>query len=254
MTQTAERRSATAFRREDRAPASPRTRVGLLRGFELEHDGEPVELPLASQRVVAFLALQQRPVQRTFVAGSLFLDSSDERANARLRTALWRIGRPAGAVVVASTTHLALADGTDVDLRTASDRARRVVGGSSTIAAEDVDDLTLSGDLLPDWYDDWVLLERERFRQLRMHALESLCCRLAAERRFAEAADAGLAAIEVEPLRESAHRALIQAYLLEGNACDALRQYRLFCNLLRRELDLQPSSQIRDLIRSLSLA
>ena len=31
------------------------------------------------------------------------------------------------------------------------------------------------GELLPDWYDDWVLLERERFRQLRLHALDALC-------------------------------------------------------------------------------
>jgi DNA-binding SARP family transcriptional activator len=228
-----------------------RTRLELLHGFELRHDDRSIELPLASQRVVAFLALQERPVQRIFVACNLFVEASEERANARLRTVLWRIGKRADGIVSATSTRLSLAAGVSVDLRESSDRARRVVSGASPLAADDLSTLTLSGELLPDWYDDWVLLERERFRQLRIHALEALCGKLAAERRFAEAADAGLAAIEVEPLRESAHRALIDAYLREGNACDAVRQYRLFRDLLARDLGLQPSPLLRELVGAL---
>jgi DNA-binding SARP family transcriptional activator len=230
-------------------PSRSRVRVELLRGFGLRHDGEPVELPLASQRVVAFLALQQRPVQRVFVAGTLFLDSAEERANARLRTALWRMRRPGCPVVSATSTHLSLTAGTSVDVRESRDRARHIVAGSSPPTDSDVYDLSASGELLPDWYDDWVLLQRERFRQLRLHALEALCRELAAAGRYAQATDAGLAAVEIEPLRESAHRVLIEAYLREGNTCDAIRQYRLFCDLLRRELGLAPSQRIRDLLR-----
>jgi DNA-binding SARP family transcriptional activator len=229
-------------------PARSKTRLELLSGFELSHDGEHVELPLASQRVVAFLALQQRPVQRVFVAGSLFMDASEDRANARLRTALWRMRRPRCPIVAATSTHLAIAPGTSVDLRESRDRARDIVAGSTDASTEDVQALSVSGDLLPDWYDDWVLLERERFRQLRMHALEALCRELAASGRYAQATEAGLAAVEVEPLRESAHRALIHAYLLEGNSCEAIRQYRLFRDILRRELGCEPSMRMRRLV------
>jgi DNA-binding SARP family transcriptional activator len=113
--------------------------------------------------------------------------------------------------------------------------------------------LLARGEILPDWYDDWLVIERERFRQLRVHALERLCDRLTAAGRFAEAVDAGLAAVESEPLRESAHRALIRTHLAEGNACEALRQYRAFRELLRRELGLRPSELMEALVRRLTV-
>jgi hypothetical protein len=62
----------------------------------------------------------------------------------------------------------------------------------------------LSADLLPDWYDDWVLLEAEDWRQLRLHALEALAGRLIALGCWGEAANAAGAAVRAEPLRESA--------------------------------------------------
>ena len=69
-------------------------RLNLLRGFELWCDGERVTLPMSAQRVLAFLALHDRPVLRLYVAGSLWLDASEERSYANLRSALWRLRRP----------------------------------------------------------------------------------------------------------------------------------------------------------------
>jgi hypothetical protein len=69
----------------------------------------------------------------------------------------------------------------------------------------------LSADLLPGWYDDWVLSEAEDWRQLRLHALEALADRLTATGRWGEAADAAGAAVRAEPLRESANAALIRS-------------------------------------------
>ena len=112
-------------------------------------------------------------------------------------------------------------------------------------------ELCLAGDLLPDWYDDWLLIERERFRQLRLHALESLCLYLADRGLFAAAAQAGLSAVAGEPLRESAHRALINAHLLEGNVSEAMRQYRIYSQILVTQLGLEPSEEMRQLVASL---
>ncbi|MGH8905014.1 MAG: AfsR/SARP family transcriptional regulator [Egibacteraceae bacterium] len=64
---------------------------------------------------------------------------------------------------------------------------------------------------------------------------------MTAEGRYSQAIDAGLAAIAGEPLRESAHRALIRAYLAEGNPSEALRQYRIYRRLLHDPTRPPPS-------------
>ncbi|MCZ6738781.1 MAG: bacterial transcriptional activator domain-containing protein [Actinobacteria bacterium] len=106
----------------------------------------------------------------------------------------------------------------------------------------------LSGDLLPDWYEDWVELERERLRQLRMHALENLALEMCLALRYGEALEAGYASLRCEPLRESAHRVLIQIHLAEGNMVEARRQYDSYRTMLDSELGLTPSAQMEGLI------
>jgi len=221
--------------------------LGLLHGFELRAGGRPLELPLSAQRLVAFLALQDRPLQRLYVAGNLWFNSSEDRANASLRTTLWRLGRNDCAIVEVTGNQVALAREVSVDLHTVRTCARSVLQHEHAESI-DVDTLCLAGELLPDWYEDWVLIERERFRQLRLHALDALCEELTAEGRYGAAVEAGHASIAAEPLRESAHRLLVAAYLAEGNASDALRQYRIFRDLLAAELGIAPSQQMEALI------
>jgi DNA-binding SARP family transcriptional activator len=228
-------------------------RLGLLRGFELRQDDELVELPLSAQRVVAFLALHDRPLHRLYVAGSLWLDASEARANASLRTALWRIGNPSCKLVDATTTHVGLAPAVEVDVRDIKAAARALIHGSGRSLNVPPEALYEAGEILPDWYEDWVLIEREHVRQLRLHALEALCVELTSSGRFAEAAEAGLAAVEGEPLRESAHRTLIAAYLAEGNPVEAIRQYRFFSRLLHDQLGLEPSELMETLVGSLPI-
>ncbi len=102
----------------------------------------------------------------------------------------------------------------------------------------------LAAELLPDWDDDWVVAAAESWRQLRLHALEALVGHLTASRRYGEATAAAVAAVAVEPLRESAHRALIGVHLAEGNRSEALRQY----HRLRRPLAAEPTAALRQLI------
>jgi DNA-binding SARP family transcriptional activator len=104
------------------------------------------------------------------------------------------------------------------------------------------------GDLLPGWYDDWVLFERERLRQLRLHALELAAERLLANGRPGLALAVALEAVRVEPLRESAHRQVLAIHLAEGNVGEALRQYDALCRLLRAELGVEPSAQTARMI------
>lgn len=218
---------------------APRARLRLLDGFEFEQDGACVELPLGAQRLVAFLAFHERPLLRTYVAGCLWLDSSSERSYANLRTALWRLRRVAPELIECRGQHIVLDPDVDIDLRQVVRLARSPVDDGDVPSETTV--FLLKGDLLPDWYDDWVLIERERLRQLRLHALEAHCLRLARCGRFGEAIDAGMAAVSADPLRESAHRALILAYLAEDNTIEAVRQYVRFRDLAWEALRVEPS-------------
>jgi DNA-binding SARP family transcriptional activator len=219
----------------------------LLAGFGVDVDGEEVPLPGSAQRLVAFVALHERPVLRPYAAGTLWLDWPETRAAGNLRSALWRIQRHAPELVSADSHMLRLDRCVRVDLREAETLARAELAGSSTGTEPEA----LALDLLPDWYDDWVLLERERFRQLRLRALESRCDRLTAAGRLDEALEAGLLAVSGEPLRESAHRALVRLHLEEGNASEALRQFRLCRRLLLEQLGVEPSPRMLDLVSGL---
>jgi DNA-binding SARP family transcriptional activator len=224
--------------------------LSLLGGFELTRASQELKPPTSAKRVIAFLALQERPVHRLYVAGKLWPHVSEARSNASLRTALWRLHRCDGAIVDASAEQLGLAAQVRVDLREVASRAREILYATDAPPRGVVNTLCRAGDLLPDFYDDWVLVERESFRQLRLHALERLCGQLARCGRLGEALEAGLAAVAADPLRETAHCALVSVYLAEGNRSEALRQYERFRDLLRDKLALEPSPQIRALLSS----
>ncbi len=223
-------------------------RLGLLGGFELLRDGDALELSAAVQRLVAFLALRKKPALRTHVAGVLWMESDDDHASACLRSALWRLSSCCRGLVQASASHLRLNTLVAVDYRQAAAVALRLLDPTSTLAQTDLSDLARAEDVLPDWGDEWLLVEREQFRQLRMHALEASCARLLDAGRIGEAVQAGLAAVACEPLRESAQRVLIRVHLAQGNYAEAKRQYGSYRGLLRKELDLEPTIQMKALM------
>ena len=229
--------------------ASPgRASLSLLHAFELRCDGRLVNLPRSAQRLLAFVALHEHPLQRVYVAGTLWIDATDDRAGASLRSSLWRLNRPGHLLVEATSTHLRLAPDVDVDLRRALAVAHRLLDGSADAADLDAGEEVLRGELLPDWYDEWLLFERERFRQVSLHALEAVAERLVHAGEVARALEAALSAVRSEPLRESAHRVLIRVHLAEGNRIEALRQYELCRRLLRDRLGVEPSSQLDELL------
>ena len=100
---------------------------------------------------------------------------------------------------------------------------------------------TLVGELLPDLSDGWLVFERERLRQISLHVLEELSRRLSSSHHHELAVLAGLAAVQADPLRETANRVLVEAHLGEGNVAEAVRHFDRFRDLLRRELGVEPN-------------
>lgn len=224
----------------------PPIEVRLLGGFRVMTGPEEVGLPVSAQRLVAFLALHEQAISRTFVAGSLWPDATDPHAAACLRSTLWRMGDALGLLVDATNGRLRLIDAVTVDVGVLIGLADATGG----FIRDDLDRLAegYASELLPDFYDDWIDGWRERWRQVRLHALEHVARALAAGGRYAMAIDVALGAVRAEPLRESAHRAVIEVHLAEGNVGEARRQYEVLRRLLREELDIDPSPRTRALV------
>jgi DNA-binding SARP family transcriptional activator len=240
-----------------RAPYQPVTRlrgaevelcIRLLSTFELARNGAAVLLLPSVQRLVAFVAIQERPVLRQYVAGSLWPETSDRRAGANLRSALWRLNQQDCPLIeTVESSLLRLAPHVLLDLRDRTAEAQRFLA-DETLDLDVLAGSRFSVDLLPDWYDDWLVIERERFHQLRLRALERACERLTERGQFAKALQAGLAAAAAEPLRESAHRSIIKVHLAEGNRAEAVRHFELYRSRLDEQLGLRPSWQMLDLL------
>jgi DNA-binding SARP family transcriptional activator len=224
-------------------------RLRLLQGFSLSQGGVPVDVPLSEQRLLAFLAVNDRPLFRRYVASTLWLDSSEKHALGNLRSAIWRLQKGGTTFVEATRTRVHIAEAISVDLHDVALLAGLMIGpASSRFDPSEVDEAALCGELLPGWYDEWVVVERERLRQLQLHALEALCSRLLGSGNYPRAVQVGLAATAAEPLRESAHRLLIQVHLAESNVAEAIRQYELYRGLLATELGIEPSLAMKRLL------
>jgi DNA-binding SARP family transcriptional activator len=225
-------------------PARKGLRLRLLGRFELRGAGHVLRVSPAGERLVAYLGIRPEPVSRHAAAAELWPGSTDIRAAANLRTALWRLSGDRLGGLIASTPHsLALAPGVGVDIYEMSGQLRPADG--------EVAVAMLRQDVLPEWPEDWLISTREWFRQIRLHALETLCDRYRADGRLDAALEAGMAAVAADPLRESAHRRLALVHMDEGNFAEALRQYDVYRRLLRTELGLPPSPRFRRLVAPL---
>ena len=215
-------------------------------------DRSPLDLPSGPQHLVAFLALHGR-CARTQVAATLWPDRTDHVAAGRLRAVLWRLRHRHAdlpSLLEISESSLALASDVGVDVhrfRAAADLLIRGTGEPDQDAAATVLD---SAELLPGWYDDWVLAARERLQQLRLGALDALASTRRAQQRRHEALQAARAAIRVEPLHESAHRAIAQTHLDNGDIVEAVEHYERFRAMLDRELGLPPSEHFTHLVQA----
>lgn len=199
---------------------APSVRLRLLGGFEMSLDGSAVELQPAVQRLTAFVALTPVGVGRMFAAFQLWPDKSEKRALANLRSTLWRLKQLPVPVIEGSSTRLTLAETVWVDTRGEVTDVINSIGVDGVPPPFD----TLLTDLLPDWYDDWLVVERDRLRQLRLAALEKRARESLATGNTMWAIQFGLAALAIDGARGSAHRLVVDAHLAEGNECEARRE------------------------------
>jgi DNA-binding SARP family transcriptional activator len=221
-------------------------KLQLLGNFAVLVAGSAVAVPPAGQRVLARLALGGGTATRSAVAGTLWPDHTQPRAQANLRGAVWRMPAAVRRRLVLGPSTVALGDGWDVDVADAERLARGLPAPEPETSAE-----RFRHDLLPDWDEPWLLVERERYRQLRLHALEDLAGAELASGCPLGAVDLALLAVTAEPLRESAQALLLRGHLAAGNRAAARAGYDAFRALLAAELGVAPSAELSALVAGL---
>lgn len=229
------------------APASGR-RIHLLGGPWVTIDGSHREIPDGAKRLLTFLALDRRTLDRRYVAGTLWPEGDEEHACGCLRTALWRLRHAGIDLVEVSKTTLRLHPDVSVDSEELRLWALRVL--NDRIVTDDLTvlwDITQALDLLPGWYEDWVEAHREGLRQLLLHALDALGRQLSAAGHHADAVTLAQRTVDADPLRESAQEVLLSAHLAEGNLAEARRTLARFEHLLLTELHVLPPARLYEM-------
>jgi predicted ATPase/class 3 adenylate cyclase/Tfp pilus assembly protein PilF len=233
--------------------ASPLT-ICLLGPFEVRVNGLP--LPRLRSRkshwLLALLTLRAGgKVERAWLAGTLWPDSSESQALHSLRVCLadlrQALGPEAGRLYAPTLHSLSLElAGAEADVRT-FDQAIAQGGPEALERAVAL----YRGPLLEGCAEAWAFQERQHREQAWLQALEAL-----ATHRLTSG-DAGAAegylrrAVAADPLRESAQRALMQTLAAAGNDAAALLTYRELRVLLHRELNAEPAPETQALFRQL---
>lgn len=217
--------------------------LNLLGCWQLRHLGQPVRVASRQRRLITALALVG-PRPRTAVAGLLWPDSNDQQAAVSLRVALWHVAHELPGLLRDAQGQLALDPTVAVDFHGLQHSLTHAY--AEHVSIEDL----RTGELLPGWYEDWVIGEQERFRHLRVMALDAAAERALAEGDADTAETAALAAANLEPLRERSAILLVRAELAAGNINGAQRSYRHFRSLCRDTFGLEPGFQLGQLMRS----
>jgi DNA-binding SARP family transcriptional activator len=237
-----------------------RLTLTLLGGFQARIGaGSLLTLPTKKiQACLAYLALPPgREHTRDKLAALLWGELSQGRARHSLRQALLALRRavepvrPACLYVERATITLN-PDAVDVDAIS----FERLVAERTPEALERAVQL-YRGDLLDGLtsqqptFEEWLMAERGRLRELALEALAGLL----AFQRAAGAADAalqiGLRLIALDPLQEPVHRTLMRLYAQLGRRGSALHQYQLCVSVLRRELGVEPEEETKQLYQEI---
>jgi DNA-binding SARP family transcriptional activator len=210
------------------------SRLTLLAEFQLRVSGTVVRVPRGS-------------VSRSLVAATLWPDVDGRRANGNLRSALWRLRRVTE-VIQEDYQRLALAPQVSVDVTEMVALTASLISTPEAPHVARLPELVGAHAILPGWDEDWLIVERERFRLNRLRALEQSAEWLLTNGWLSEALDAALATLDAEPYRESGHRLVVRIHIDEGNPAEAVRAYEVYRAMVAVELGISPSPLMDQLV------
>ena len=222
-------------------------KLDLMHSWQLRRDGEAVYVAARQQRLIAALAVRGGRL-RNYLAGMLWPECPDANALESLRVTVHLITRQLPGLLVKNGPLLSLDTRVDVDLhkvRAALSAATKTSDKDAALLLPEIRDV----DFLPGWYEDWVVFEQNKLQHDRVRAFTLISRQLAACGDNEAAVDAATAALEIEPLYESAVRVLVAAELAQGNVASALFAYDKYQGELQAEMGVNPSDGLRHLMQ-----
>jgi DNA-binding SARP family transcriptional activator len=227
----------------------------LLGDFQACLGSAPLRLRTRkTQALLAYLAMPPgQSHSRDKLATLLWGDQSQAHARSRFRETLFALRQALGPInppclIVTGETLALDADSVDVDAR-AFERLARAGDADSLAGAASL----YRGDLLEGvayrgtQFEDWLMAERERLRELALETLARLLVRQRAAGAIEDALQTALRLVTLDPLQEAVHRSLMRLYAELGRRGSALQQYQLCVGILSRELGVEPEEESRRL-------
>src|SRR6266508_961494 len=230
--------------------------VRLLGKFDVRRDGKTIAITSRlAQSLFAYLILNAGTAhRREKLAGMLWPDSVEETARDNLRHALWRVRKVLPASQKPKIEYL-LADDLSISFNASSEYYLDAAELENLSESASADELTsvlsgYQGELLPGFYDEWVILEREHLSSVFEHKMARLMSLLQNENRWLDILNWGERWIKLGQKPEPAYRALMSAHAAKGDMSKVAATYER-CVKSLREFGMEPSEQTKELYENL---
>jgi class 3 adenylate cyclase len=229
--------------------------IRLLGQFDVRAEGKRVTIPSRSaQSLFAYLVLTAGTVhRREKLAGILWPDTSDENARKNLRQELWRIRKAISAQETSGDNYF-LADEFTLTFNREANYWLDVnqIGKNGLDLESLTSNLSLyQGELLPGFYEDWILLERERIQTAFESRMDELVGQLVTAERWTAVQEHGERWLALSTAPEPAYRALMLAYGARGNTAKVASVYQRCVDELQESFGVEPSAETRGLYEGL---
>lgn len=222
-------------------------RLDLLGSWRLSRDGVVVHVATRQQRLIAALAIKG-PRLRSYLVGLLWPEYPDSKALESLRVSVHLTSRQVPGLIVNEGRMLSLSRQVDIDLTRIQEQARELSQAGFHAGAASLLHELRDAQLLPGWYEDWVVFEQSRLQQDRLRIFTDIAATSLALGDCGTAAAAAEAAVGIEPLYENAVRLLIRAELQQGKPAAALRAFERYREQLREDMGLLPAEPVKELL------
>lgn len=238
----------------------------FLGNLSVYHDKQlqSIKMTHVTQTLFTYLVLQrQRVHHRDALASLLWGEQPEHQAKNCLNTALWRLRNALEPAGIRRGTYIVTTLSGDVGFNTESEfwadfaelesTAESVLSRPGDVLCEDAATKLeqairlYNGDLLDGFYDDWVLRERERLRDLYLRSLAQLMYYHKTHQNFDTSIGYAQQILVLDPLREDIQREVMRLYLANGQRALAARQFELCCQVLATELGIPPMEETKAL-------
>jgi DNA-binding SARP family transcriptional activator/tetratricopeptide (TPR) repeat protein len=240
----------------------PKLDVSLLGGFQITYNDQEVKTLQAERLIllVSYLHLNsEKPILRKQLAFTFWTDTTEEQARTNLRNLFHHLRKAFPEIDSFLET-----DGQSIQWKAdppiesdvtqfhaALRQAKRAENDPARIQYLQQAIHIYRGELLPGYYEDWLLTRREELHQAYLTALSQLAKLLEDSRQYEDAIEITNRLIRSEPLNESAYQLSMRLHALNQDRAGALQAYHACVTAMRRELDMEPSVEIQALYEQL---